>query len=241
MTKPRVRVEPHAATTVLVMSDGLNRNRLDDAMVAELHASLDVADPQHILVIRGEGEGFSAGRPHAPGGHPDGPAAAQHALAELVRLNERIANWPAPVIGVAHGYAHGAALGLLQHCDITLAARGTRFSFPEITYQLPPGLVVSYLQRYIGDKAVRYLVMTGEEVDADRAREMGLISMVVEPAMLDVSVTVLVARLRERLEAEIGLKTMIAGLTPVRSGLKDAMARGLDAVLAWTRRPKTGS
>jgi len=210
-------------------------------MVEAFHAALDVANPHELLVVRGDGDGFSAGRPHAPGGHPDGPAAAQRALSELVRLNDRIANWPAPVIGVAHGYANGAALGLLQHMDIVVAARGTRFSFPEITYNLPPGLVVSYLRRYIEEKAVRYLVMTGEEVDAERAREMGLISLVVDPDALDATANDLITKLGSRLEAEISLKATVASFLPWTSSLADTMQRGLASVVAWTRRPKKES
>ena len=78
-----------------------------------------------------------------------------------------------------HGFANGAALGLLQHMDIVIAATGTTFSFPEITYNLPPSLVASYLGQKVHEKATRYLVMTGNEIDAARALEMGLISTVV--------------------------------------------------------------
>ena len=56
-------------------------------------------------------------------------------------MNLRIAQWAAPTIGFAHGFANGAALGILQHMDIVVAAKGTMFSFPEITYHLPPSLV----------------------------------------------------------------------------------------------------
>jgi enoyl-CoA hydratase/carnithine racemase len=241
MSAARILTERSDRATVVRFNDPANRNRLDDAMVDELHAALDGADPNAILAFRGNGDGFSAGRPHSPGGHPDGPAAAAHALAELVRLNLRIAQWPGPTLGFIHGYANGAALGLLQHMDVVVAARGTRCSFPEITYNLPPSLVASYLGQKVGEKATRYLVMTGEEVDADRALAMGLVSSVVEPAALDAEATRLLNHLGERLEAEIAMKVTLAEFSPHAANLGSDMERGVGAVMRWARRPKAST
>ena len=241
MSAARLLLERSDKATVVRFNDPANRNRLDDGMVDELHAALDGADPNAILAFRGNGDGFSAGRPHSPGGHPDGPAAAAHALNELVRLNLRIAQWAGPTAAFIHGYANGAALGLLQHMDIVVAAEGTRCSFPEITYNLPPSLVASYLGRKTGEKATRYLVMTGEEVDAHRALEMGLISSVVGAGALDAEATRLLAHLGERLEAEIAMKVTLAEFSTYASGLGPDMERGVGAVMRWTRRPKATS
>jgi enoyl-CoA hydratase/carnithine racemase len=241
MSAARLLLERSDRATVVRFNDAANRNRLDDGMVAELHVALDGADPNAILAFRGNGDGFSAGRPHSPGGHPDGPAAAAHALSELVRLNLRIAQWPGPTVGIVHGYANGAALGLLQHMDVVLAAHGTRCSFPEITYNLPPSLVASYLGRKIGEKATRYLVMTGHEVDAERAREMGLISVVVAADALDAEATALLMHLGERLEAERAMKATLAEFSGYASGLAGDMERGVGAVMNWARRPKAAS
>lgn len=238
MSATRLLLERSETATIVRFDAEDNRNRLDDDMVDELHAALDGADANAILAFRGNGEGFSAGRPHSPGGHPNGPQAAKRALAELVRLNLRIAAWPAPTLGIVHGYANGAALGLLQHMDIVVAAAGTRFSFPEITYNLPPSLVASYLGRKIGEKATRYLVMTGEEVGAERALAIGLISSVVAAAELDAEGKRLLAHLGERLEAEIAMKTTLLEFAPYAAELKDDMERGVGAVVRWTQRPK---
>ena len=228
MSAARLLVDRSERATGVCFNDPANRNRLDDGMVEELHAVLDAADPSAILAFRGNGDGFSAGRPHSPGGHPDGPAAAARALNELVRLNLRIAQWPGPTAGFVHGYANGAALGLLQHMDIVVAAHGTRCSFPEITYNLPPSLVASYLGRKIGEKAARYLVMTGEEVEAERALEMGLISSVVAGGALDA-------------EAERAMKATLAEFSTYAPALGADMERGVGAVMRWARRPKATS
>lgn len=239
MSTSHLTVERTEHGSIITFDDPANKNRLADAMVDELHAALDGADPNGMLVFGGNGDGFSAGRPHSPGGHPDGPAAAKRALSELVRLNVRVASWAAPTLGSVHGYANGAALGLLQHMDIVVAAAGTRFSFPEITYNLPPSLVASYLGRKVGEKATRLLVMTGEEVEAERALAMGLISAVVDPGALAAETQRLAAHLGARLEAEIEMKKAIAEFSAGADALGDDMQRGLAAVVRWTSRPKT--
>jgi methylglutaconyl-CoA hydratase len=238
MATAKVLLEKTAFATIVRFNDPENKNRLDDAAVAEVHAALDGADPNAILAFKGMGDGFSAGRPHSPGGHPDGPEAAKHALSELVRLNLRIAQWPAPTIGLVHGFANGAALGLLQHMDIVIAATGTLFSFPEITYNLPPSLVASYLGQKVNEKATRYLVMTGKEVDAARALEMGLISFVVGPESLDDEGTALIAHMGGKIEAELAMKVTLAEFQPKLADLEADMKRGVGAVVRWANRPK---
>jgi enoyl-CoA hydratase/carnithine racemase len=238
MAAAKLLLEKTAFATIVRFNDPENKNRLDDAAVEQLHAALDGADPNAILAFKGIGAGFSAGRPHSPGGHPDGPEAAKHALSELVRLNLRIAQWAGPTVGLVHGFANGAALGLLQHMDVVLAAAGTRFSFPEITYNLPPSLVASYLGQKVHEKATRYLVMTGHEVDAERALGMGLISDVVAADALDEAGVQLLAHLGSRLEAELAMKVTLNEFSPRASELEADMKRGVAAVVRWANRPK---
>jgi enoyl-CoA hydratase/carnithine racemase len=234
----RVRSVRAPGVTFVELADPERKNVLDDSAIADLHAALDAANPREVLVLRGAGDGFSVGRPHAPGGHPKGPEAARRALEEVVRLNLRVLRWEAPTLAVVQGFAHGAALGLVQQCDVAIASSDARFSFPEATYNLPPGLVASYLRRFVNEKSARFLVMTGEEVDADRAREMGLISQVVERGALDATATRITDAFVARLEAEIALKASLAALTPWFGDVEDAMHQGLQAVIRWASRPK---
>jgi enoyl-CoA hydratase/carnithine racemase len=234
----RIRSVHAPGVTFLEFADPERKNVLDDNAIADMHAALDAANAREVLVLRGAGDGFSVGRPHAPGGHPKGPEAARQALEEVVRLNLRVLRWEAPTLAIVHGFAHGAALGLVQQFDVAIASSDARFSFPEMTYNLPPGLVASYLRRFVNEKSARFLVMTGEEVDAERAREMGLISKVVERSALDDAATRMTDAFVLRLEAEIALKASLAALTPWPGHVEDAMQHGLHAVIRWASRPK---
>ena len=142
----RLHVISTEHATIVEFANPDAKNVIDDAFVGELHAALDAADERKVLAFRGVGSGFSSGRPHSSTGHPGGPGGgAQSRFMDVVRMNARVAGWKAPTIALVHGFAHGAALGLTLQCDIAIAESGTIFSFPEITYNLPPGLVASYL------------------------------------------------------------------------------------------------
>jgi len=234
----RLNVERTEHATIIEFANPAQQNVMDDAMIGEFHAALDASDDRKVLVLRGSGEGFSRGRPHSSSGHPGGPEAARKALNDVVRMNVRIARWKAPTIALVHGFVRGAALGLTQQCDIAIAERGTVFSFPEITYNLPPGLVASYVRRCVDEKAARYLVMTGEEVDADRAREMGLISEVVSPGTMQQTGAALIGSLAGRIEAEIWLKETLTRFTPWPGNLEQLMEEGVGTVFAWSARDK---
>ncbi|MGH7682014.1 MAG: enoyl-CoA hydratase/isomerase family protein, partial [Candidatus Eiseniibacteriota bacterium] len=51
------------------------------------------------------------------------------------------------------GAAKGAAGGLVINCDVVVAESGARLGFPEMTYDLPPANVASYLPNRIVPKA----------------------------------------------------------------------------------------
>jgi enoyl-CoA hydratase/carnithine racemase len=234
----KLTVTQTEGATIVEFADPANKNVFDDAMIGQLHAALDASDERKVLALRGAGDGFSCGRPHSSGGHPGGPEAARKALGDVVRMNSRLAKWKAPTVALVHGFAHGAALGLIQQCDLVLAEAGTVVSFPEITYNLPPGLVASYLRRCVHEKAARWLVMTGEAVDAERALEMGLISKVVAKGTLGKAGDELIASMAGRLEAEIWLKEGIAKFNPWPGEIDSLMQQGVETVFAWGARNK---
>lgn len=233
-----VRLTTGATYAVVEMNRPDAQNQLDDAMMNDLHAALDAADVEKTLVLKGAGSVFSVGRPHHTAGHGGGPEAARRALDAVVRLNLRIAAWKAPTLGLVQGSAHGAATGMLVHCDVVAAERGTEFSFPEITYNLPPGLVASYLARHLGEKAARLLIMTGRPVNAETALQMGLISQVVEAGELGHVEAQLIAFWGDRLEAEIALKENLRAFSPFAGEPEERLRQGVEFVLQWGARHK---
>src|SRR5712692_3063385 len=233
MSSVLVESSDTAATIRLNRPD--QKNLFDDDMLNDIHRALDQADRDRLLVFVGTGEGFSIGRPRHTNVHGGG-AAARKALEGVMQLNLRVAEWRAPALAFVHGYAAGAALGMALHCDIVVAAEGTQFSFPEITYNLPPSLVASYLGRVAGHRAARYLVMTGNAIDAETALKMNLVSRVVGRDQLDLERENLIQQLGGRLPAEIEIKKSLDLFRIPSPKPAEDLRSGLDAVIQWGAR-----
>jgi enoyl-CoA hydratase/carnithine racemase len=85
-----------------------------------------------------------------------------------------------PVIGAIHGWAVGGGLEWAINCDLTIAAEGSRFFFPEITWGLfVTGAVTALLPRMIGAQKTRELLYFGERFDAAQALQWGMLWKVV--------------------------------------------------------------
>ena len=83
-----------------------------------------------------------------------------------------------PTIAAVHGYCLGAGVLLAAACDLVIAADDARFGFPEGRI----GLVgASPLAPLIGRQWTKFLMMTGELITAEQARQLGLV-LTVEPA-----------------------------------------------------------
>ena len=90
-----------------------------------------------------------------------------------------VANARFPVIAAVDGLCLGAALDLVSACDFCLATKGAQFSIEEINVGLMADLgSLQRLPRRMPESVVRYLAFTGSRLNADRAREVGLVLQV---------------------------------------------------------------
>jgi enoyl-CoA hydratase/carnithine racemase len=84
-----------------------------------------------------------------------------------------------PFIGAINGMAFGGGCELTMACDLALASDQATFAFPEVTIGLMPGYGVIRGPETIGKRWTRRLAMTAEVIDADTARDIGLVEAVV--------------------------------------------------------------
>src|SRR5256714_10153638 len=82
-------------------------------------------------------------------------------------------------IAAVHGAAVAGGAGIMSACDFVVAAEKTKIGYPEVRRGLVAGLVMTFLRRQIGERNLRELVLGGELIDAQRAREIGLVNRVV--------------------------------------------------------------
>jgi len=129
------------------------------------------------VLLHGSGVAFSAGGDLT--GNARRETEAEHAafLEQTEAFHDRVRATPLPVVAAVHGYCLGAALNLAACCDLVIAAESARFGVPEGRI----GLVgISPLVTAIGRQWAKFLILTGELIDAQLARELGLV-LTVEP------------------------------------------------------------
>jgi enoyl-CoA hydratase/carnithine racemase len=148
-----------------------------------------------VAILRGAGRAFCSGADRAPGAdqfpgadippgeyHRKGSRHAYPAISHYAVPRNGITVFK-PIIGAIHGYALGIGYILaVTGCDITIAAEGTQFGFPEasIGVTLPPMTPDPHLSF----KASFELYATGAPMDASRAYDAGIINKVVPKSEL---------------------------------------------------------
>ena len=174
------------------------RNALSLALMETLDAELArIADDPtvKVVVIAGAGPAFCAGHDlRELRAHPD-RANYERTFALCSRLMLRIVRLPKPVIARVHGVATAAGCQLVATCDLAVAADTARFATPGVNIGLFCSTPMVALTRAIGRKPAMEMLLTGELIDAARARELGLVNRVVAEAQLDQAVAELAGQI----------------------------------------------
>lgn len=155
------------------------RNAINAAMVAELHAVCAIVERQgQILVISGAGTDFAAGADIAElrerGRH--------EALAGINRtVFDRIAALPMPTIAAVEGYALGGGAELAYACDVRIAGAGAQFGNPEPALGILAAAGASYrLTDLVGKSVAKQVILAGRILDGEAALRCGLVAELVE-------------------------------------------------------------
>ncbi|MDF1718452.1 MAG: enoyl-CoA hydratase [Antarcticimicrobium sp.] len=186
-------------------------NALSDEMIAALQSQFDaLKDDKDIraVILSGEGKAFCAG--HDLKEMTAGRQAEDGGKAYFKDLFERcskmmlsIQTLPQPVIARVHGIATAAGCQLVASCDMAVAAQGTRFGVNGVNIGLFCSTPMVALSRNIPRKHAFEMLSTGEFIEADRARELGLVNRAVAPEDLEAETAALAAKLAGKLGAAV--------------------------------------
>jgi 2-(1,2-epoxy-1,2-dihydrophenyl)acetyl-CoA isomerase len=133
-----------------------------------------------LLLIRGEGRAFCAGKDR------DAPASAAF-VATLQQVAAALVEHGKPSIAAVQGWAVGAGLELALNCDVVFASEDARFALPEAQLGLPgTGGIHALLPRLIGLGRAKALLWSGQAFTARQAHDWGLVWQVTPAhALLD--------------------------------------------------------
>ncbi len=163
--------------------NAINRTLLEDLSAAM--RQLEVDSSSRAVVLTGAGRAFSSGF-DLKAEADEGPQPAEVWIDRFVDdWHVFLGIWQSakPYVAAVRGYNLGGALELSLLCDVTVAATGTKFGLPEIRHAGGPGAAM--LPWICGMKAAKWLMLSGESVDAGRALELGIVTEVVPDEDLD--------------------------------------------------------
>ncbi|MGH1359666.1 MAG: enoyl-CoA hydratase [Burkholderiaceae bacterium] len=223
-----------ASVAWLTINRAAKSNALNPATMSAFVAAVKQAaedDTVRALVVTGAGDrAFVAGADIATMGALDEDTArefitAVHHCCDAVRL------FPAPVIARMNGVAFGAGLELAAACDIRIAADDIMLGMPEVKLGIPSVVEAALLPGLIGWGRTREILLLGDNFDAHRAEQWGLINRVVPRATLDEQVdeilTSLLANGPQSVRAQKALMTTWEQLP-----LAQAITAGIDKFAA---------
>ena len=191
-----VLVEQRGPAAIVSLNRPEKRNALTQSMLAEVGQAVAEAGARadvRVVLVRGNGRGFSAGidlnvfTGADPGLGPNWRANMPAITHQFQASLNAVAACPVPTIALLHGFVLGLGLELALACDLRLAAAGTQLGLPEARLGLIPDVGgTTRLTGLLGPSRAKQLIFTGGVVDAARAAAWGLINEALpEPALLE--------------------------------------------------------
>ena len=176
----RYELDDHVVTITYNRPDALNavngdmRRGLNDAF-----GRFRDDEDAWVAIVTGAGRAFCAGGDLRDGAGSIGEFAGT--FWEKPTINSFESGWEIfkPVIAAVNGYCLGYGLTLVTWCDFVIASERAEFGFPEVLLGAPAIVGAIRLPERINWQYAMELLLTGERIDAERAKEIGLAGWVV--------------------------------------------------------------
>lgn len=207
----------------------------------QLFRELSERDDIRAVIVRGSHEkaftygldlqsAFATLGPHMRGGLAKPRMALRRKILEWQADITAVAECPVPVIAAVHGWCIGGGLDLISACDIRLCSADAQFSLRETKVAIVADLgSLQRLPAIIGQGHTRELAYTGKNIDAERARDIGLVNTILaERGILDASAMALAEEIARNPPLTVrGVKQVLD------YGQGKSVADGLAYVAAW--------
>ncbi|NLV16621.1 MAG: enoyl-CoA hydratase/isomerase family protein [Syntrophomonadaceae bacterium] len=179
-------------------------NTLNHEVWQEIHDAARAVEEMgdiRAVVINAAGDNFSAGLDV----NYLSQGSSEHIMKNANWLQSIYTVWedfPVPVIAAVQGICYGGATEFILACDIRIAAANARIAIPEVRFGLAPDMGgTTRLPKLVGPGQAKRLILACEEIDAEEAKAIGLVEVVVETEKL--------------MERALKMAHKIAGMPPV--------------------------
>src|SRR5579884_1206537 len=191
MTSDLVLYEIHGNAAVLTMNRPDRRNALSRGLITALTDAFSRARDDaaaRTVILTGAGVSFCAGMDLAEleeslARPAEQPPVWDEAL-RLAKLYDLIYTLPKPTVAAVNGAAVAGGAGLVTVCDLAVAVPEAKLGYPEVRRGLVAAMVMPHLLRHVGERLARYLLLTGELIDAEEARRAGFLNAVAPAGQL---------------------------------------------------------
>ena len=235
-----VRSSRQDARLVLTIDRPERRNALNADVIGALQEALHGAradDSNRAVVLTGAGdEAFCAGADLGANAFEFDHATPSNAYSDLLRTARTL---HVPLVARVNGTCMAGGMGLLAMCDLAIAAPHAIFGLPEAKVGVFPMQVLAVLQAQVPQRFLTQLCLTGDPIDAMRAREIGLINEVADD--LDGALERLLTRLQSN--SPTALRRGLYAMKAMRSmSFEEAIAfgEGQIGLLAMTQDAREG-
>ena len=235
-----VKASRQDARLVLTIDRPERRNALNADVIRALQEALyrvKSDDTIRAVVLTGAGdEAFCAGADLGADAFAFDYATPTIAYADLLRTARTL---DVPLVARVNGACMAGGMGLLAMCDLAIAAPRAIFGLPEAKVGVFPMQVLAVLQAQVPQRFLTQLCLTGDPIDAARAREIGLINEVADD--LDGALERLLSRLLAN--SPTALRRGLYAMKAMRSmSFEEAIAfgEGQIGLLAMTQDAREG-
>lgn len=199
MTNDVVRLERNHASLVITINREERRNALNIAVAEGVVSGIEraEADPEcRSIILTGAGDrafcaGGDLGKERT--GTPF-EVDFENPRNFIVKLLRRMIDCRLPIIARVNGHALAGGFGLLCACDMAVAVESARFGTPESRIGIFPMMILPHMMRVIPARHLMEMCITGEPIDAQQARQFGIVNYVVPASELDSKVEWLAER-----------------------------------------------
>jgi enoyl-CoA hydratase/carnithine racemase len=244
------KIDAGSAEPVLLRSDDegivtltLNRpekfNALSEALLASIQHELDEIandDTLRVVIIAANGKAYSAGHDLKEMRASDDREYHRALFDRCGRMMVSINRLPQPVIAQVNGIATAAGCQLVANCDLAVAADDARFAVSGINFGLFCSTPAVPLSRNVPRKHAMQMLLTGDFISAEQARNFGLVNEVVSPAELGSATRALAGKITAksaysiRLGKEMFYRQLSMDLAEAYAYASERMACNMDSL-----------
>ena len=218
----KIKLDIADGVATITLDDPETRNALSDQLLGELLDALRTVkennDARVVVLASSHEKVFSAGG-NLGGFAADAPTAHKFFATGLFpQVFIELGELGKPSIVAASGHVLAGSLGIALACDLIVAKDTAGFGTPEINVGLFPFMIMALIYRNVPRKKTTEMLLLGERLTAEEAREAGIVNKVVPADEFDAAVSEWASKL--------------ASKSPLVMRLgKDAMWRQLDMPL----------